>query len=189
MYKNMKCKVLAFFHSEVTWATTSHLLQLRPPQPPQRPSSLGWTPSLETFWTWTWGDPPCSSNRCIPHSPPHRPLYRGVAAWISWERDWILWLVYVHCTSSKKSQSPITGAQQINTEILVCVGAKVAHVTRPTYNHGSNIHNIIYLLFDNLDNCHIDLLSSKIMICITCIWVFVSAWWTCSKWGFFRGTG
>lgn len=90
------------------------------------------------------------------------------------------------CTSSKKSQSPITGAQQINTEILVCVSAKVAHVTRPTYNHGSNIHNIIYLLFDNLDNCHLDLLSSKIMICI--IWVFVSAWWTCSEWGFFRGT-
>lgn len=29
--------------------------------------------------------------------------------------------IYDVCTSSKKLQNPITGAQQINTEILVCV--------------------------------------------------------------------
>lgn len=40
---------------------------------------------------------------------------------------------------------------------------KIVHVIKPTYNRGSNMHFIIYSLFDDLDNCHIDHLLSEIM--------------------------
>lgn len=142
--------MLAFFHSEVTLVMTSHLPQLRPPQHLQRLSFLGWTPLLETFWTWTWGDPPCSSNKCIPHSPPHRLPYRGVAAWIYLERDWILWLVYT-CMYIIQEIAKSNNWCSTNKYWNPCVCFKIVHVIKPTYNRGSNMQIIIYSLFDDLD--------------------------------------